>query len=115
MISKQFLRSTQSRFTHSEHNTIRQSSKKITIMPALTTITIPTPEPYSKNDATRNQENLAYVQLQILSVAKTNGEAVAVNLTDVVQAVQDLQFNGQILDFGNLQIRLEGKVQGIGV
>lgn len=69
----------------------------------LTTITIPTPEPYLKNDPTRNQENFWYVWLQILQVAKDAGESVTLNpsmtidLADLTQAVKDLMLNGQEL------------------
>lgn len=73
----------------------------------LTTITIPTPEPYQKQDPTRNQENLAYVQMQIYAALKAAGETVSMNpstaltvdLTDLIQAVKDLQFNGEEISF----------------
>jgi hypothetical protein len=92
-------------------------------MAALTTITIPTPEPYAKQDSARNQENYYYVYLQLLAVAKANGESVSFNpssalsvdLSTVVAALHDLQFNGEVIDLGALQIRLEGKVKSLGV
>jgi hypothetical protein len=68
----------------------------------LTTITIPTPQPYAKSDATRNTENYYYVWLQILQAAKDAGETVTLNpstaltvdLSDLTQAVKDLLLNG---------------------
>lgn len=89
----------------------------------LTNITIPTPEPFDKQAATRNQENYYYVYLQLLQAAKTAGESVTFNpstalsmdLSAVVQALHDLQFNGQIFDFGGLRLKFEGKASGIGV
>lgn len=71
----------------------------------LTTITIPTPQPYDKQNSERNRENYYYVWLQILQAAKNAGESVslnpstslAVDLADLVQAVRDLMYNGQEL------------------
>jgi hypothetical protein len=68
----------------------------------LTTITIPTPQPYDEKDPERQRENYFYVWLQILQAAKTAGESVSLNpstslsidLSDLVQAVKDLAFNG---------------------
>mgnify|MGYP001369093493 CR=1 FL=1 len=73
----------------------------------LTTVTIPTPQPYSKDDGTRNQENYYYVWLQILQAAKNAGESVSLNpstaltvdLAELVQAVKDLHFNGEEISF----------------
>jgi hypothetical protein len=92
-------------------------------MPALTNITIPTPEPYDKQNSAKQQENYYYVYLQLLQVAKTNGEQVSFNpssslsvdVAAIVQALQDLQYNGEIIDFGELRIRLEGRVKSLGV
>lgn len=92
-------------------------------MPALTNITIPTPQPYDKNDSNRQRENYYYVMLQLLGVAKTNGETVSFNPSSslsvdvdaIVQALQDLQYNGEIIDLGELRIRLEGRVKSLGI
>jgi hypothetical protein len=73
----------------------------------LTTITIPTPQPYSKQEDTRNTENYYYVWLQILQAAKDAGETVTLNpstaltvdLAELVQAVKDLHFNGEEISF----------------
>lgn len=87
-------------------------------MPALTTITIPTPEPYLKNDPTRNVENLAYVQLQIYAAAKAAGETVSLNpsapdLTALIEALHALQYNGETIDLGDVSIILTGKATTI--
>ena len=68
----------------------------------LTTITVPTPQPYTKHEPTRNAENYYYVWLQILQAAKTAGESVTLNpstsltvdLSELTQAVKDLLLNG---------------------
>lgn len=87
----------------------------------LTNITVPTPEPYSKNDPSRNQENLAYVQLQIYEAAKTAGESVSFNpstslsvdLAELIAAIEALQHNGQVFDFGQFRIFFDGKTATI--
>jgi hypothetical protein len=40
---------------------------------AFSSLTIPTPEPYSKNEPSKQLENLCYVLLQMLALGKTNG------------------------------------------
>lgn len=112
----------------------------------LTGVTIPTPAPYYDKDPLKQQENLAYVQLQIcqqlqaasfripdaqevtrlvqelqtlntnLTAIKTAIDGITLNvtpqdLTDLIQAVQNLQFNDQELDFGFLKVHLRGIVQ----
>ena len=78
----------------------------------LSPLSIPTPQPYSKADATRNNENFYYVMLQVLDLLKAaafkipdKNEAV----TETVKALQDLQYNGETLDLGPLQITFTGK------
>jgi hypothetical protein len=44
------------------------------VMVSLTTITIPTPQPYDSKDSQRQIENLCYVLLQIFSQAKATGD-----------------------------------------
>ena len=78
----------------------------------LSTLSIPTPQPYSKNDATRNNENFYYVMLQVLDLLKSAAFKVPDKdeaVTETVKALQDLQFNGQVLDLGPLQITFTGK------
>ena len=80
----------------------------------LTTITIPTPQPYTKQDATRNNENYYYVWLQILQAAKDANESVTLNpstsltvdLADLTQAVQDLTFTGEKIEIPALGMTL---------
>lgn len=81
-------------------------------------LTVPTPQPYDKNDGNRQQENFFYVLNQILAQLKTNNETkelnptlsqtVNVDLTDLTQAVQDLAFNGQ-------EINLQDIVTGLNL
>jgi hypothetical protein len=77
-------------------------------MAALTTVTIPTPEPYDASNPDKQRENLCYVVLQILLAAKTNNESVSLD-TDA------LTFNGQVLDLGFLRVTMDGKVTSLGV
>ncbi len=80
----------------------------------LTSITIPTPQPYDAKDPTRQQEDYYYVWLQILQAAKTAGESVSLNpstslnvdLADLVQAVQDLAFTGEKIEMPALGLTL---------
>lgn len=77
----------------------------------LTTITIPTPQPYDEKNPTQQQENYYYVWLQIFQAAKTADERVnldpstslTVDLTDLIQAVKDLSLNGQELSIPLLE------------
>jgi len=39
----------------------------------LSQLTIPTPEPYQKNEPTKQLENVCYVLLQMLVIGKTSG------------------------------------------
>lgn len=69
----------------------------------LQTITIPTPEPYAASDPTKQQENFYYVQLQMLAQAKANElpftlDAGSLSLAGLIAAIQDLRFNGQMID-----------------
>jgi hypothetical protein len=50
---------------------------------ALNQLTIPTPEPYSKNEPSKQLENVCYVLLQILIVGKVNGVIFTVNPPDL--------------------------------
>lgn len=82
-------------------------------------LTIPTPQPYDDKDPHRQQENCYYVLNQILAQLKANNETkelnptlqqtVNVDLTDLVDAVRDLKFNGQTLDLGPIKIIFEGQ------
>lgn len=78
----------------------------------LNQLTIPIPQPYSRSEPTRNQEDLAFVLLQLLELAKEAGFAVSdqlnitvsgveVNLTGVENALKDLKFNSLTFDLGD--------------
>lgn len=81
-------------------------------------LTLPTPQPYDKNDSNRQQENFFYALNQILAQLKANNETkdlnpatnqtVNVNLDDLTQAVKDLAFNGE-------EINLAGIVPGLAL
>lgn len=110
----------------------------------LSAVTIPTPAPYDSHDDQKQQENLAYVQLQIcqalkdasfripdaqevtrlvqelqtlntnLTNIKTAIDGITLNvsptdLTDITQAIKDLQYNDNVIDFGVFRIELRGK------
>jgi len=100
----------------------------------LSAITIPTPVPYDEKDPTRQIENLAYVLLQVVQTVQgagfkfgdvdkatkdgvdiktaIDGVSVTVSPTDLaplVQAVKDLQYNDNVIDFGVFRIELRGK------
>jgi len=100
----------------------------------LSGVTFPTPAPYDSKDPHKQRENLCYVALQILQAfqgagfkfgdfdkatkdgvdIKTaiDGVSVTVSPTDLaplVQAVKDLQYNDNVIDFGVFRIELRGK------
>ena len=100
----------------------------------LGSITIPTPQPYDKQDSNRNTENFYYAMLQVLQTIKSagfkfgdvdnatkdgtdlktaiNGISLSVSPTDmtaVVQALKDLKYNGILIDFGIFRIEGFGK------
>jgi hypothetical protein len=73
----------------------------------LSAVTIPTPAPYDEADPFKQIENLCYVILQILTVAKAHEFTMAAKpLTDAVDA---LAYNGTEFDLGDLIIRFTGK------
>lgn len=78
----------------------------------LNTITVPTPQAYSKTDGTRNTENFYYVMLQILDLLKSAGFKIPdkdETDTATVNALVDLMYNGETLDLGPLKITFTGK------
>jgi len=89
-------------------------------------LTVPTPEPYDDKDERRQQENFYYVLNQLFVLAKnarfvlsdqvtnptTNVEMNA-NLEGVETAIRDLQFEGMLLDLGNLKVLRTGKTGSI--
>lgn len=85
---------------------------------SLNQLTVPTPQPYSKNEPTRNQENVCFCCLQLLQLAKdanfTLTDTLTVNvggleLTGVENAIKDLKFNSITIDMGAWQFLFDGK------
>jgi hypothetical protein len=90
----------------------------------LSQVTLPTPQPYDRNDSNRQQENFFYVINQILALGKQANWQVpdlqdflpttnSVDITELTQAVQDLQFNGQTIDLGAIKLMFDGKTISI--
>lgn len=78
----------------------------------LSSVTIPTPQPYDDKEPTRQLENLSYVLLQMFDQAKQAGftfNDATVDVSGIEQAVQDLKYNGQVIDLGPIKIFLTGK------
>lgn len=73
----------------------------------LTQVTVPTPQPYDANDPTRQVENLCYVALQLLALAKDAEFVVRDNLAGVETKLDELKWNTILLDLWPL-----GKVYG---
>lgn len=68
----------------------------------LSSITIPTPEPFDPENPTKQLENLAYVKLQIYALEKTAGfirSDSAKSIEDVIDILADLAVN---IDLGGL-------------
>lgn len=85
-------------------------------------ITVPTPGPYDSTDPDKQRENLAYVALQLCSLAKQAGvkltytddaTPVGLRLDGVALAVRDLQYNDQVIDLGALKIIFSGRTVSI--
>lgn len=87
-------------------------------------ITVPTPEPYDSADPDKQRENLAYVALQLCSLAKQAGvkltytdddvTPVGLRLDGVALAARDLQYNDQVIDLGAFKIILSGRTVSLG-
>jgi hypothetical protein len=100
----------------------------------LSGVTFPAPAPYNDKDPTKQLENLCYVLLQVLHIAQgagfkfgdvdkltkngldiktaIDGISLSVSptdLTDLIAAIKDLQYNGETLDLGPLKITFTGK------
>ena len=83
----------------------------------LTQITIPTPQPYEKNNDNRQRENLCYVLLQMLAQAKSAGfvfreyqpasVCMTADLSGVETKLDELKWNTILLDLWPL-----GKIYG---
>jgi len=90
----------------------------------LSLITVPTPEPYLKNEPDRQRENLAYVGLQLLAQAKQQGvkvtytdvdegDTIGLQLDGTAQATRDLQWQNQTFDLGPLKIIVSNRIMGV--
>jgi hypothetical protein len=82
------------------------------------TITVPTPEPYDEQHADRQRENCYYVVNQLLAQLHANNATVDlepvlqalldVDLTDLIQAVQDLAFTGTSIELPGFHVKRIG-------
>ena len=97
----------------------------------LADVLIQTPQPYNASQPTRNQEIAALIFIQIVDLFKQEGPqldlppkvevdlnnaVVLVNkLEEILLALKDLRFNGQVLDLGFLKIVLTNKTGQIQV
>lgn len=72
----------------------------------LTTITVPTPEPYNSSYPHQQQENFFFVLLQIFDQAKQAGDSITLSNADLTEAVQDLAFTGGKIEVPALGITL---------
>jgi len=88
---------------------------------SMAAVTVPTPEPYDDKDPTQQLENVCYVLLQMLSLAKNAGFTVQdsqsatmnVNLEGVEQRLDALAWNSIQLDLWPLG-RIVLTNQGLG-
>lgn len=98
----------------------------------------PTPQPYDKNLPTQNQENAAFLFMQIVELFKNAGAQLELpfnvtlqnlppinvsisnatlgmtlqggELAEIRDALKDLKFNDVVIDFGFLRVNLVGQV-----
>ncbi len=85
----------------------------INLSTLLGAITIPAPEAYDPEYPHRNQENFYRSCLQILgqlsAISFEISDSEEAEKSAIVQALQDLQYNGETLDLGPLKITFTGK------
>lgn len=73
----------------------------------LSQLTIPTPEPYLKGEPSRQLENLCYVLLQMLVLAKANGVVFDdQHLPAIKTAIQGLTLTGGTADLTTINAKL---------
>jgi hypothetical protein len=74
---------------------------------ALNQLTIPTPEPYSKNEPSKQLENLCYVFLQILVIGKANGVILDdQRLPAIKTAIDGITLTGGVPDLTTVNAQL---------
>jgi hypothetical protein len=79
------------------------------------TLTIPTPEPYTKSESTRNVENVCYVLLQMFIQGKANG--VVLNdqrLIDIKTAIQGISLSVGAADLTTINAELTAIAEALG-
>jgi hypothetical protein len=69
---------------------------------ALSTVTIPTPTAYDVDAPLKNVENLAYVLLQILTVAKGTDDITLTGSGNMASAIEE--FGASVLALGGYDI-----------
>jgi hypothetical protein len=83
-------------------------------------LTIPTPEPYDGGAKDKQRENLAYVVLQLIALAKQSGvkltytdvdtpPTTGLRLDGIELATKELIWNGQTIDLGPFKIILHNR------
>lgn len=74
---------------------------------ALSQLTIPMPEPYQKNDASKQLENLCYVLLQMLVIGKANGAILDdQRLPNIKTAIQGMSLTVTPADLSTMNAQL---------
>lgn len=76
-------------------------------------LTVPTPEPYDSGNPNKQRENFFYVLNQAIVLGKNEGWELPGPL-EFWQALNDLQFQGVILDGGGVKILMTRKNTVIG-
>jgi hypothetical protein len=72
-----------------------------------TNLTIPTPQPYDKNDGQRQQENFFYVLNQLLVLMKAAGfQLNDVDLSNIKTAIQGITLTGGVPDLTTVNAKL---------
>lgn len=66
---------------------------------------MPTAEPYSKSEPTKQQENFFYVLQQVLAQQKTLRDGLSRDFTDLVDVLDMQSF---VVDFGNFKVEVHG-------
>lgn len=98
----------------------------------LSTVSVPTPQPYNDKAPTQNSENFYFAALQILQSlqaasfkvgdkdqANTIANAITnlslsvppADMTALTQAVKDLKLTDAVIDFGFCRVYLSGQVE----
>lgn len=73
----------------------------------LSSLTIPTPEPYQKSNSTQQLENLCYILLQLLVIGKAQGLTLDdQRLPAITTAIQGITLTGGTADLTTVNAKL---------